>query len=430
MPRAFRKFTQLPLIPVRDENGEWVTIKLAFPGRSVMAKAWQVNVGRVPLYLLDTDIEENSVEDRSITHHLYGGDREHRLKQEMLLGLGGIRLIEKLNQKPDVFHSNEGHSAFIGLERISNLMQLHKLDFETAKEVVRASTLFTTHTPVPAGHDTFEEHIIRAYLSQFTNLLNISWEKFIGLGRFNPHDTNEEFSMSVLATNLSQEVNGVSRIHGKVSRDMFQKLYPGYYPEELHIGYVTNGVHYYTWTDSLWQDAYEKTFGKEFVFNQPNDKPWQNIYNLPDAEVWKLRQTVKSKMVDAVKEKLRADLTNRQENPKQIIKELASLDKNTLIIGFARRFATYKRAHLLFTNLDRLEKIVNNRERPVIFLFAGKAHPADKAGQDLIKRIIEISRMPQFAGKIIFLENYNMTFGSTHLHDPLKHLEPAAKKLL
>ena len=406
-----QKFTQLPLIPVRNSNGEWITVKIAFPGRSVIAKAWQVNVGRVPLYLLDTDIEENAVEDRTITHHLYGGDREHRLKQEMLLGLGGIRLIKKLNKKPDIFHSNEGHSAFIGLERLKNLMDDDKLDFETAKEVVRSSTLFTTHTPVPAGHDTFEEHIIRAYLSHFTNHLSISWEKFIGLGRFNPNDNSEEFSMSVLAVNLSQEVNGVSRIHGKVSRDMFQKLYPGYYAEELHIGYVTNGVHYYTWTDSLWQKAYERTFGKDFVFDQANDKPWQNIYNLPDSEVWKIRQTVKEAMIVKIKAKLKADLTHRQESPKQIIESLAALNKKILIIGFARRFATYKRAHLLFTNLERLAKIVNNRERPVIFIFAGKAHPADGAGQDLIKRIVEISRMPQFTGKILFLENYDMTIG-------------------
>ncbi|RLD85864.1 MAG: hypothetical protein DRJ09_12385, partial [Bacteroidetes bacterium] len=257
----------------------------------------------------------------------------------------------------------------------------------------------------------FEEHIIRAYLSHFTSHLNISWEKFIGLGRFNPNDTSEEFSMSVLAANLSQEINGVSRIHGKVSRDMFQKLYPGYYSEELHIGYVTNGVHYYTWTDSLWQKVYQKTFGKEFVFDQANDKPWQNIYNLPDSEVWKIRQTVKETMIKKVKAKLKADLTFRQENPKQIISSLEALNKETLIIGFARRFATYKRAHLLFTNLDRLDIIVNNKERPVIFIFAGKAHPADGAGQDLIKRIVEISRMPQFTGKILFLENYNMTIG-------------------
>jgi len=406
-----QKFTQLPLIPVRTPGGEWITVKIALPGRNVMAKVWQVNVGRIPLYLMDTDIEENSVEDRSITHHLYGGDREHRLKQEMLQGLGGIRLLEKLNIKPDVFHSNEGHSAFIGLERIKNLMEHNKLDFETAKEVVKASTLFTTHTPVPAGHDTFEEHLIRAYLSHFSNHLNISWEKFIGLGRFNPTDSSEEFSMSVLATNLSQEVNGVSRIHGKVSRDMFQKLYPGYYPEELHIGYVTNGVHYYTWTDSLWQKEYQKVFGKEFEADQPNDKPWQNIYDLPDAGIWKLRLAIKEAMINKIKTKLKADLTYRQENPRLIIDSLSSLKKDTLIIGFARRFATYKRAHLLFTNLERLDKIVNNKKQPVIFIFAGKAHPADGAGQGLIKRIIEISKMPQFAGKIIFLENYDMTIG-------------------
>ena len=406
-----QKFTQLPLVPTRNSRGEWITVKIALPGRNVLAKAWQVNVGRIPLYLLDTDIEENSPEDRSITHHLYGGDREMRIKQEMLQGLGGIRLLEKLNKKPDVFHSNEGHSAFIGLERIKNLMEEHKLDFETAKEVIKASTLFTTHTPVPAGHDTFQEHIIRAYLSHFSNHLNISWEKFIGLGRFNPKDSSEEFSMSVLATNLSQEINGVSKIHGKVSRDMFQRLYPGYYPEELHIGYVTNGVHYYTWTNKLWQKEYDKSFGKEFKNNQPNDKPWQNIYNLPDAEIWKTRLAIKEAMINKVKEKLKKDLTVRQENPKLIIDSVSSLKKETLIIGFARRFATYKRAHLLFTNLDRLDKIVNNESRPVIFLFAGKAHPADGAGQGLIKRIIQISKMPRFAGKIIFLENYDMTLG-------------------
>jgi len=406
-----QKFTQLPLIPVRDGNGEWVTIKIALPGRNVTAKAWQVNVGRIPLYLLDTDIEENAPEDRTITHHLYGGDREHRLKQEMLQGLGGIRLLCKLGKKPDIFHSNEGHSAFIGIERIRNLIDQYKLDFETAKEVVKSSTLFTTHTPVPAGHDTFQEHLIRAYLSHFSSHLNISWEKFIGLGRFNPDDNSEEFSMSVLATNLSQEVNGVSRIHGKVSREMFQRLYPGYYAEELHIGYVTNGVHYFTWTDSQWQKLYLKVFGENFDQNQHDDKPWQNIYNLPDAEVWKLRLSIKEKMIDKIKEKLKDDFTKRQESPKLIIDSVASLKKETLIIGFARRFATYKRAHLLFTNLERLDKIVNNKERPVIFLFAGKAHPADGAGQGLIKRIIEISKMPQFAGKIIFLENYDMTLG-------------------
>ena len=406
-----QKFTQLPLKPVRDENGDWVTVSISLPGRNVYAKAWRLDVGRVPLYLLDTDIEENSDEDKALTHHLYGGDREHRLKQEMLLGLGGIRLIDALNENPDVYHSNEGHSAFIGLERIRVLMEKNKIGFDTAKELVRATTLFTTHTPVPAGHDTFEEHLIRAYLSHFPQIFNISWERFIGLGRFNPADPGEEFSMSVLATNFSQEVNGVSKIHGKVSRDMFSRLYPGYYPEELHIGYVTNGVHYFTWTDKLWQKNYREFFGKEFEKDQPNESFWQNIYNIPDAEIWKSRMNVKRAMIKKIKTKLKKDLTHRQENPKLIIKSLSALNENTLIIGFARRFATYKRAHLLFTNLERLEKIVNNEKRPIIFVFAGKAHPADKAGQDLIKRIVEISKMPQFAGKIIFLDNYDMVIG-------------------
>jgi phosphorylase/glycogen(starch) synthase len=406
-----QKFTQLPLKPVRNEKGEWVTVKLSFPARNVYAKAWRLDVGRVPLYLLDTDIEENNAEDRALTHHLYGGNREHRLKQEMVLGLGGIRLLCSIKESPDIYHSNEGHSAFIGLERIRTLMHDYKINFDTAKELVRATTLFTTHTPVPAGHDTFEEHLIRAYLSHFPHQMNISWERFIGLGRFNPKDPNEEFSMSVLATNLSQEVNGVSKIHGKVSKEMFKRLYPGYYPEELHIGYVTNGVHYFTWTDNHWQKNYRHFFGKEFEKDQPNAEYWQNIYNIPDSEIWKYRLKVKKEMIKKVKSKLKKDLTTRQENPKLILKSLSSLNENTLIIGFARRFATYKRAHLLFTNLERLEKIVNNEERPVIFIFAGKAHPADKAGQDLIKRIVEISKMPQFAGKILFLENYDMVIG-------------------
>ncbi len=406
-----QKFTQLPLKPVRNEKGEIVLVSVSLPGRTVYAKAWRLDVGRVPLYLLDTDIEENSNDDRALTYHLYGGDREHRLKQEMLLGLGGIRLIDAINEKPDVYHSNEGHSAFIGLERIKMLISRNNINFDTAKELVRATTLFTTHTPVPAGHDTFEEHLIRAYLSHFPHLFNISWERFIGLGRFNPNDPNEEFSMSVLATNLSQEVNGVSRIHGKVSREMFSRLYPGYYPEELHIGYVTNGVHYFTWTDDLWQKNYRNYFGKEFEKDQPDDKYWNRIYDVPDIEIWENRLAVKREMIKKVKKKLKKDLTARQENPKLIIKSLSALNENTLIIGFARRFATYKRAHLLFTNLERLEKLVNDEKRPVIFIFAGKAHPADKAGQDLIKRIIGISKMPQFAGKILFLENYDMVIG-------------------
>ena len=406
-----QKTTQLPLIPVKDEKGEILRIPIALPGRVVRVKAWRLDVGRVPLFLLDTDTLPNSEEDRKLTAQLYGGDNEHRLKQEMVLGLGGIRLIEKLGLQPAIYHSNEGHSAFIGLERIRNFIENRHLSFPVAREVVRASTLFTTHTPVPAGHDSFEEHLIRAYLSHFSEVFSISWEDFMALGRFNPNDTSEKFSMSVLAAKLSQEVNGVSRIHGRVSREMFQRLYPGYYAEELHIGYVTNGVHYFTWTDKVWQELYRQTFDEGFEKNQPDTRYWEKIYDIPDKTIWDNRLHVKKRLIAFVKEHVKKDMLARQENPRLIIDSMKHLDENRLIFGFARRFATYKRAHLLFTNPERLEKIVNHPDRPVLFLFAGKAHPHDKAGQDLIKRIVEISKMPQFAGRILFLENYDMVMG-------------------
>ncbi len=406
-----QKFTRLPLKPVRDEKGQWIKVRIALPGRFVTAKVWRLDVGRIPLFLLDSDVEENHDEDKKLTAYLYGGDREHRLKQEMLLGLGGIRAIEKLGLEPSVYHSNEGHSAFIGLERIKRLISDRQLDFAAAKEYVRATTLFTTHTPVPAGHDTFEEHLIRAYLSNFCNYLKISWEEFIALGRFNPSDNNEQFSMSVLAANLSQEINGVSKIHGRVSREMFAPLYGGYYPEEIHIGHVTNGVHFYTWTHKSWQQLYRSTFGKTLETNQSDRKSWEKIYDIPDDKVWQLRLERKRALIDFVSQRLQRDMTRRQESPKLILDSVKYLKEDTLIIGFARRFATYKRAHLLFTDTERLKQIVNNPEKPVVFIFAGKAHPADKAGQDLIKRIIEISKMPGFVGKVLFIENYDMVVG-------------------
>jgi len=406
-----QKFTQLPLIPLRDENEEWMRIKIAFPGRNVSAKIWKVNVGRIILYLLDTDVEENTPEDRRITYELYGGDNEHRLKQEIILGIGGVRLIHKMGLRPDVYHLNEGHSAFSGLERIRSLMEREGIEFYHAAEVVRASSLFTTHTPVPAGHDSFEEHLMRAYMAQFSDYFKISWEEFMGLGRYKIANTSEKFSMSVLATKLSQEVNGVSKIHGKVSRKMFQPLYPGYYSEELHISHVTNGVHYFTWTDHVWQELYRSTFGDEFEHNQADAQRWENIHEVPDDIIWKNRLILKNKLIEEIKAKQKRDLTRRHESPKVMLKSTANLAEETLIIGFARRFATYKRAHLLFTNMERLSAIVNNEENPVIFLFSGKAHPNDKAGQDLIKRIVEISKMPEFIGKIIFLEDYDMTGG-------------------
>ena len=407
-----QKFSQLPLQPVFNDKGEWITVSIAFPGRSVHAKAWRVNVGRVGLYLLDTDIEENSPEDRGITSRLYGGDSEMRIKQEMFLGVGGIRLLEAMGMKPTIYHCNEGHAAFSGLERLRVYINKHNLDFDVALELVRASTLFTTHTPVPAGHDAFEEHLIRTYMPHYANRMNISWERFMGLGRFNPNNPNEKFSMSVLATNLSQEVNGVSKIHGRVSREMFQSLWPGYFAEENHIGYVTNGVHLPTWSNRLWQRLYKETFGSDYIDNQSDVKMWEQINEVPDDKIWNIRKQLKHELIAYLSEKIKEDMRQRQESPKLIMQTVNNLNENALIVGFARRFATYKRAHLLFGNLERLSQLVNDPKRPVIFLFAGKAHPNDKAGQDLIKMIIDISRRPEFIGKILFISNYDMELGS------------------
>lgn len=406
-----QKFSLLPIEPVRDDEGNWVTISIAFPGRNVFAKVWKVNVGRISLYLLDTDIEQNSQDDRAITGQLYGGDSEMRIKQEILLGIGGIRMLNALNIKPTIYHCNEGHAAFCGLERLSNYVAKHNLDFDVAKELVRTSTLFTTHTPVPAGHDAFEENLMRTYLSQFSGKINISWEDFMNLGRMRHNDPNEKFSMSVLAVNLSQEVNGVSKIHGRVSREMFQKMWPGYFAEENHIGYVTNGVHLPTWTDKNWQRLYNRVLGEDYLDNQSDPTVWGKIQNVPDKDFWSIRKELKHNLIEFIKVKIAEDMQRRSESPKLIIETVEKLDENALIIGFARRFATYKRAHLLFKNLERLEKIVNDTRRPVIFLFAGKAHPNDKAGQELIKNIIEISRKKEFVGKVLFLNNYDMEIG-------------------
>ena len=402
-----QKFTHLPLVPVRDKQNNWMKVTFALPGRTMYAKIWQLDVGRVPLYLLDTDIEENMEADRVITHQLYGGDSENRLRQEILLGIGGIRLLEVLGINPAIYHSNEGHSAFIGLERLRMIIQNEKLTFSQAQEVVRASTLFTTHTPVPAGHDTFSEDLMRRYLSHYPDRLNIKWEQFIALGKMMDHP-DENFSMSILAANLSQEINAVSKIHCKVTRDMFSGLYPGYYPDELHIGYVTNGVHYPTWAARPWKDLYASEFGEGFYEDQSNEKYWEQIQKVDDEVIWKTRLEMKRQLMEYLTNRVYDEMTRRNENPKLIFRIREGLKTQALTIGFARRFATYKRAHLLLNNLDRLSRILNNKSKPVRFIFAGKAHPNDKAGQDLIKHIYEISKLPEFLGKIVFVENYDI----------------------
>lgn len=402
-----QQFNTLPIEQIKDENGAPLLIAVPYPERLIYAQVWKVAVGRISLYLLDTNINENSEADRTLTHQLYGGDNEHRLKQEMLLGIGGMLMLKRLGIKTQIYHCNEGHAALINVQRLVDYVA-EGLSFNEAIEVVRASSLYTVHTPVPAGHDRFDEGLFRYYMGGYADKLRLSWEEFIGMGRENPDDHSEKFCMSVFACNTSQEVNGVSWLHGKVSQEMFNPIWKGYFPEELHVSYVTNGVHMPTWAASEWKAVYEKTFGKEFYADQSNLDIWKKIYDVPDKTIWETRMTLKNKLIDYIRTQFKETWLASQRDPGRIVSVLENINPNALLVGFGRRFATYKRAHLLFTDLERLAKIVNNPERPVQFIFTGKAHPADGAGQGLIKRIFEISHMPQFVGKIIFLENYDM----------------------
>ena len=406
-----QRFTYLPIEPVRDASGTWIKIEVALPERMLYAKLWKASVGRISLYLLDADIEENQETDRVITHQLYGGDKENRLKQEILLGIGGIRAINAMGIERDVYHLNEGHAAFIGLERLRNYVQ-SGLSVSEATEVIRASSLYTTHTPVPAGHDSFVESMMWPYFSAFASSMNMPWEKFIAFGRTRADNYEEEFSMSHLAAKLSQQVNGVSRIHGKVSCDMFQHLYPGFEPEELHIDYVTNSVHYPTWTAPDLQELYQKTFGKDFLQHQSDPNIWEKIKQVNDEELVTIKRQQKKNLIDMLKVRLEKNMQLRHESPHKVMQTLNALNEKALLFGFARRFATYKRAQLLFTDIERLARIVNKPEHPVQFLFAGKAHPADQGGQALIQRIMEVSGRPEFIGKVIFLEDYDMELAS------------------
>lgn len=402
-----QNFNHLPIDQVMDENGRPVLLEVPFHDRIVYSNVWRVNVGRIPLYLMDTDVEQNSEYDRSITFQLYGGDWENRMKQEYLLGIGGILLLDKLGIKKDIYHCNEGHAALINAQRLANYIQKDKLTFDQALEVVRASSLYTVHTPVPAGHDSFDESLFGKYMGQFPEKLGISWQDLMNLGRENP-DSHEKFSMSVFACNTCQEVNGVSWLHGKVSQHMFQPIWKGYAADELHVGYVTNGVHMPTWAASEWKEEYEKIFGANYVKNQDNEKMWSAIYDVDDEQIWEIRRELKNKLVNYIRSEIKDKLSQKQENPTKILQTIDKVNPNALLVGFARRFATYKRAHLLFTDLERLAKLVNNPDRPIQFIFSGKAHPADGGGQELIRHIVEISRRPEFLGKIIFVENYDM----------------------
>ena len=402
-----QNFNSLPVERVLDENGQPMVVDVPYMNYQVHAYVWTMNVGRIKLYLLDTDNDMNSEFDRPITHALYGGDNENRLKQEILLGIGGILTLKKLGIKKEIYHCNEGHAALCNLQRLIDYIK-EGLSFNEALELVRASSLYTVHTPVPAGHDYFDESLFGKYMGGYPQMLGITWDEFIGMGRTNPEDHSERFCMSTFACNTCQEVNGVSKLHGWVSQRMFAPIWKGYYPEESHVDYVTNGVHFPTWTATEWRKVYAKYFDKNYIYDQSNESLWHAIYNVPDAEIWETRMALKKKLVNYIREKFAATWLKNQGDPSRVVALLDSITPNALYIGFCRRFATYKRAHLLFTDLERLSKIVNNPERPVKFIFSGKAHPADGAGQGLIKKIFEISQRPEFLGKIIFLEDYDM----------------------
>ena len=402
-----QEYTKMPMEPVRDAQGEWLKIQISLPGRTVWAKIWALKAGRINLYLLDTDIAENAWADRTLTHQLYGGDNEHRLKQEILLGIGGVRAMEAMGIHGNVYHCNEGHAAFMTLERIKNARQ-SGYTYQEARELVRATSLFTTHTPVPAGHDYFPEDLLYTYFQDYIPEIGLSWREFMALGRIHRDDSSEPFSMSHLAIHNCQEINGVSELHGAVSREMFKELYPGYTETEVPIGYVTNGVHYPTWIASEWHQLFKEYLAPGFLDDLSNKERWEGVYKIPSERILKTRRFLKGKLLDAVKKQLREDLTRRGEKPAIIFETLNNIKDDALILGFARRFATYKRAHLIFSNKARLAEIINQSDKPIIFLYAGKAHPADAPGQKLIKEIVQISKSPEFLGKVIFLEGYNM----------------------
>ena len=400
-------FNTLPIERELDANGNQVVVDVPYMNYHVHALVWRVNVGRIKLYLLDTDNDMNSEFDKPITHSLYGGDWENRLKQEILLGIGGMLMLKKLGINKQLYHCNEGHAALCNLQRLVDYVQ-SGLSFNQALELVRASSLYTVHTPVPAGHDYFDEALFGKYMGGYPQMLGISWDEFIGMGRENPEDHGERFCMSLFACNTCQEVNGVSKLHGWVSQKMFSPLWKGYFAEENHVGYVTNGVHFPTWCATEWRKLYDMYFDETFMSDQSNEEIWHAIYKVSDEEIWETRMALKKKLIKYIRDKFTTQWLRNQGDPARVMSLLERINPNALMIGFCRRFATYKRAHLLFTDLDRLNRIVNNPECPVLFFFSGKAHPADGAGQDLIKRIYEISQRPEFLGKIIFLEDYDM----------------------
>ncbi|HEV2447501.1 MAG TPA: alpha-glucan family phosphorylase [Candidatus Sulfopaludibacter sp.] len=427
---ADNDFENLPLTLQKQPDGMPVTVEIRYDGRPVVAQIWRADVGRVPLFLLDCNIARNGPDDRAITRQLYGGDREMRLKQEILLGIGGCRALEALGLEPSVYHMNEGHSAFLSLEWTRRLMEKHRLTFREARGVSSAGLIFTGHTPVPAGHDYFAPSLIARYLGDYARGLGLSIEEFIGLGRQRSFQDAEEFCMTVLALRMSASSNGVSKLHGRVSREMWKDLWPGVPAEEIPISHVTNGVHFRSWISSEMNSVYDRYLGPHWRENQADPKLWLRVKSIPQEELWRTHERRRERLVAFTRRRLRLQFTRRGAPQSAIDAADEVLDPSALTIGFARRFATYKRATLLLRDVDRLEQILNRKDRPVQILFAGKAHPQDNAGKALIQQIMKLAQRPEFRRRVVFLEDYDMAVARTlvqgcdvWLNTPLRPLE-------
>lgn len=401
-------FFNLPLIPETKPDGSPLLISIPFPGREVWARVWRIQVGRIPLYLMDTNIAKNAPEDRNITSQLYGGDNDMRVRQEMVLGIGGIRALRALGKAPTVCHMNEGHSAFSGLERIRILMEEQGLDFPSAREAVEAGTCFTTHTPVPAGNDVFPPQLIEHYFSSYLPLLKIDRNEFLGMGRQNPRDSNEQFCMTILALRLANISNGVSRLHGSVSRKMWKNLWPDLPDAEIPITSITNGIHTRSWLAPEMIQLYDRYLGIQWEERPTDHSIWKRVDHIPDAELWRTHERRRERLVAFARRRLKGQLKRRGAPMAEIARAEEVLDPEALTIGFARRFATYKRGTLIFRNLDRLGAMINDKDRPLQLLFAGKAHPRDHGGKELIAEILHIARRPEFRRRIVFLEDYDI----------------------
>ena len=399
----------LPINPVKDDKGDDLTIYVKFPKRRLYLKVWQINVGRVKLYLLDSDIPKNNEEDRDVTLKLYGGDQEMRIRQEIVLGMAGVNLLTKyLGLKPTIYHMNEGHSSFLNLEIIKNIIKEKQVSFEVAKDIASSKTVFTTHTPVPAGNDIFPIDLVEKYFKDFWPRLGISREEFLKLGMKPGSDLDSGFNMGILALKIAGKKNGVSKLHGAVSRELFSDVWPNIAANESPIGYVTNGIHTCTWLAPKLKELYNKYLIPYWQDNMHHDYVWEKIKNIPDDKLWSAHIDRKRKLINLVKENTTERLRRSGYSYEEINEIVSKLNPDALTIGFSRRFATYKRATLIFKDIERMTQIMNNSGKPVQLIFAGKAHPADKEGQDLIKYIHEVSMMPQFKGKIFLLENYNI----------------------